>query len=193
MRSDATLLAVPLFSCTAMIFGLEGTLVERRHAQSPRRMPGVRSFLGSIPVDRWAVVASSGVERATKTMATAGIPTPLALVAADEWLPQKNPGCASWDSAQRSRNTGCGKQTGCFRVSPPPTLRRSRMVYRCFGPTVCPSTGPSARQTASAARNQKWRAKRQVSGPRCHSSRHCPQTHGPRRERAATSCQSPPP
>jgi mannitol-1-/sugar-/sorbitol-6-phosphatase len=46
--------------------------------------PGAARLLGGIPVDRWAVVTSAERRFATKVMHSAGVPTPLGLITADD-------------------------------------------------------------------------------------------------------------
>jgi sugar-phosphatase len=47
-------------------------------------MPGARDLVGRIPVERWAVVTSGSRRLAEASMAKAGVPTPLALITANE-------------------------------------------------------------------------------------------------------------
>jgi sugar-phosphatase len=74
-----------LFCTSALLLNLEGTLVDRtRGIASVTWMPGAREFVGRIPVERWAVVASGDRRLAEANMAKAGVPTPLVLVTADD-------------------------------------------------------------------------------------------------------------
>jgi sugar-phosphatase len=54
-------------------------------AWSTQRMPGASTFIGPIPVERWAIATPSLPELALEVMVCAGVPTPLALVASDQF------------------------------------------------------------------------------------------------------------